>query len=121
MINWVKSSSPGGCLVRITGDVDLTSEPELATLERELESAALVVLDLAGLKHSDTTFLRFLIRLRAHANKTDHPAVRLVGVGRNLQRVLDVTGLSRVFAHERVGTISSPSGIEGPKRTGSSW
>ena len=100
MMNWVKSSLPGGCLVRITGDIDLTSAPELATLEMELEGAAQVVLDVAGLDYSDTTFLRFLLRLRAHANKTEHAAVRLVGVRRNLQRVLDVTGLSRVFAYE---------------------
>lgn len=83
------------------GEVDITCVKTLERLERELKQADKVVLDVGGLDYFDTTFLRFLLRLHSHENKSSHGAVRLVGVKPMMQRVLEVTGLSRVFAYDR--------------------
>jgi len=95
-----KMCSASACVVSISGEVDLTCASELTTLEKELAEPDSIVFDVTGLEYADTTFLRFLLRLRAHGNKSRRTAIRLVGVGRRLQRLFEVTGLSHLFAYE---------------------
>jgi anti-anti-sigma factor len=56
-------------------------------------------MDVADLEYADTSFLRFLLRLKKHENKANPNAIRLVRVNRRLRRLLEITGLSRVFAY----------------------
>jgi anti-anti-sigma factor len=86
------------CIVRIGGDVDLSCMPALAELEKKLVAPSAVVMDVADLEYADTSFLRFLLRLKKHENKAQRDAIRLVRVNRRLRRLLEITGLSRVFA-----------------------
>lgn len=85
-------------VVHIKGDIDLVRAPELEKLANELASSSNVVLDVGDVQYVDTTFLRFLLRLRAQENKTSRESIRLVGATRRLRRLLDVTGLTRSFA-----------------------
>jgi anti-anti-sigma factor len=85
-------------VIRISGDVDILRAPELAELENELSAESNVILDVGDLKYADTTFLRFLLRLRAQSNKSGRDSIRLVRATRRLQRLLEVTGLDRMFA-----------------------
>ncbi len=85
-------------VVHISGDVDYVRATELAQLENELADSSNVILDVGDVKYVDTTFLRFLLRLRTHANKSTRDSVRLMRASRRLRRLLDVTGLTRTFA-----------------------
>lgn len=85
-------------VVHISGDVDWVRATELAQLEKELADSSNVVLDVGDVKYVDTTFLRFLLRLRTHANKSTRDSVRLIRATRRLRRLLEVTGLTRTFA-----------------------
>jgi anti-anti-sigma factor len=88
------------CVVTLAGDVDVSCAEELATLEKRLASKTQVIVDVADLGYADTNFLRFLLKLKKHENKSQREAVRLVRVNLRLQRLLEITGLSRVFACE---------------------
>jgi anti-anti-sigma factor len=86
------------CIVRFCGDVDLTCAPALGDLAQELSQRPRVIVDVAKLEYADTTFLRFLLSLRRQENKSDREAIRLTRVSRRLRRLLEITGLIRVFA-----------------------
>jgi len=85
-------------VIHISGDVDFNRAPELAQIEQELQDSSNVILDVGDVKYVDTTFLRFLLRLRTHSNKSTRESVRLMRATRRLRRLLDVTGLTRTFA-----------------------
>lgn len=87
--------------MRVFGEVDITCVKTLERLERELKQANKIVLDVGGLDYFDTTFLRFLLRVRSQENKESRDAMRLIGVKPMMRRVLEVTGLGRVFAYDR--------------------
>jgi anti-anti-sigma factor len=87
--------------VFIAGSADLTSAPALEQLEKQLRNRHNVVINVAKLEFADTTFLRFLVRLRSRAREKRRPTmVKLVGVGKHFERVLQITGLSKVFSYE---------------------
>lgn len=86
--------------VKLCGEIDISSAGELSRMGEQLLEPERVIFDVSGLEYADTTFLRFLIHLRNHTNKTQSGAVKLVGVSRRLRRILDVTGLSHLFALE---------------------
>lgn len=97
-MTYEKSCSEEECLLRIAGEVDISCAPLLKWLERCLTGRTAVTVDVAGVRYADTTFLRFLLRLRGSAtNAPLRRRVRLVGVTQNLRRVLEITGLIRVF------------------------
>jgi anti-anti-sigma factor len=56
-----------------------------------------IVVDVAGLKQIDSTFLCFLVRLREHAARDQSATVELVGATPRLRRTLQITGLARAF------------------------
>jgi anti-anti-sigma factor len=86
--------------VYIAGSADLTSAPALEQLEKQLRDRSNIIINVAKLEFADTTFLRFLIRLRTRAREQGHINVKLIGVGKHLQRVLEITGLSKLFSYE---------------------
>ena len=84
-------------LVTLAGDVDFTSADALSVLEKTLVDRENIVVDVEGLKYVDSSFLRFLIRVKEHADKEEPTTVELVGVKPKLRRALEVTGLSSMF------------------------
>jgi anti-anti-sigma factor len=90
--------SSAACLLKIAGEIDISCAPLLKRLERCLKGRDSVIVDVAGVRYADTTFLRFLLRLRQGGpNAASRRRVRLIGVTQNLRRVLEITGLVRVF------------------------
>lgn len=85
------------CYVSISGDVGLSDEAALKRIEASVRAAPQIAVDVGELKYADTTFLRFLLRLKSQPNKTARDAIRLVRASRRLQRLLEVTGLLRAF------------------------
>jgi anti-anti-sigma factor len=55
-----------------------------------------IVVDVAGLKQVDSTFLRFLVKLKEHA-RDQSATLELCGATPRLRRILRVTGLERAF------------------------
>lgn len=90
--------------IELSGDIDLASSGTLSLLEKKLHGRENIVFDVRGLQHVDTTFLRFLVRLREHAVNEEFTAVELIGVKPNLRRILEITGLARMFAVQRETT-----------------
>lgn len=90
--------------IELSGDIDLASSGTLSLLEKKLHGRENIVFDVRGLQHVDTTFLRFLVRLREHAVNEEFTAVELIGVKPNLRRILEITGLARMFALQRATT-----------------
>jgi anti-anti-sigma factor len=88
---------PTACVLPIAGDMDLSQAPRLTLLEADLASESCVVVDASGLKFCDTTFLRFLMHLKAQPNKTERHGVRLAAPSATLERILRVTGLHKMF------------------------
>jgi anti-anti-sigma factor len=60
------------------------------------EHSSVIVFDVAGLKHIDSTFLRFLVSLKEHA-RDQSATLELCGATPRLRRVLHITGLAREF------------------------
>ena len=89
----------GWKVVHVTGEIDLRTAPELRERLAVLldEGAEQLVLDLDDVRFIDSTALSVLVG--AHKRLVRRGAVlHLVSNGRQVVRVLAVTGLSRVFA-----------------------
>ena len=98
-LRWERSHAGSGrCEIRLAGYADLSSASVLASLESQLREETSIVLHVAELEFADTTFLRFLLRLRSLSGQSR--SVTLVGVTSRLMRILEVTGLSRIFPYE---------------------
>jgi anti-anti-sigma factor len=63
----------------------------------ELEGKHTILLDLSGFERLDSAFLRFLVRLHERANAEQPTVIELTGTTPRVLRVLEITGLSRMF------------------------
>jgi anti-anti-sigma factor len=81
----------------LSGDIDVASAGALAQLEKKLAFRDKIVFDVTGLRHFDSTFLRFLVRLKEHVARDRAATIELVGVTPRLRRILHITGLARAF------------------------
>lgn len=86
------------CTVVMAGDVDISCKLALQTLESQLAGSERVVVNVSGVRYSDTTFLHFLLKVRKRPTAPGGAQLTLVGVNPQLRRVLEATGLQRLFA-----------------------
>ena len=94
-LHWEKSRwTEETCEARIAGCADVVSTAILGELAEELHDYRSVVLDVSALDVCDTTFMRFLLRLREPGRR----AVRVLGARAQLKRLLETTGLGDLFA-----------------------
>jgi anti-sigma B factor antagonist len=86
-------------VLRLTGEVDLYTCPELKTeLLRVIDDGAkVVVVDLAGTTFIDSKGLAVLIR-GVERLRTDGGRLAVVCVDPNLRKIFEITGLDRVFS-----------------------
>ncbi len=89
--------SPVEPIVKLSGDIDITCGPELSRLAKRLVDSDAIIIDVSDVDYVDTTFLRFLLRLRRYATKTDRAAIKVVGVKQRLKRIFEITGFMRLF------------------------
>ncbi|MEY2243996.1 STAS domain-containing protein [Streptomyces sp. SAS_267] len=87
-----------GPIVEITGDLDYDSAPDLRETVKDLPltSGQLLVLDLAGLEHCDSSGLTVLLAARNLATEQGAD-LALAAIPDNTARILSITGLDRVF------------------------
>jgi len=86
-------------VIRVAGEVDLTTAPELRAKLAELPAAGgTVVIDMSEVTFLDSTGLSVLVASWKRFGEADeHRNFRLVVNRPAIQRVLDVTGLTQVF------------------------
>ncbi|WP_410809484.1 STAS domain-containing protein [Micromonospora sp. 067-2] len=87
----------GRVRLRLSGDLDYDTAPELVAAAGELhgDGHQQVVVDLAGVSLCDSSGLSALLVLHRVAG-----SMRLSGVNRQLQQMLDRTGLTEVLTAE---------------------
>ncbi len=91
----VDTSGPGP-LVRVHGDLDLESAPELTGLLKTLLGPHPVVVDLADVEFMDSSGLGVLVG--AHKESIAHGGTLvIVGPGPRIQKILRITKLDKVF------------------------
>lgn len=91
-----RAGDPG--VLVVSGELDIATVDQLATEARTaLDSAtSVLVLDFSGVTFVDSTGLGALVRIRNEAERHGK-RVDLVGVRREVRRVLELTGLSELF------------------------
>jgi anti-sigma B factor antagonist len=91
---------PGAAIVRIAGDLDLYSSPEVAHALTSLPGVRHVLVDLTGLTFVDSAGISTILaaerRLRAGGG-----SLSLLVDDLNVLRVLEVTGLDRLLTIHR--------------------
>ena len=87
-------------VIELSGDIDMLCGQQLSKLEKRLSKRDCVVIDVSQVEHVDTTFLRFLRRLKDQPNKKQRSAIKIVGLSKHLRRIFEITGFSSVFELE---------------------
>jgi anti-sigma B factor antagonist len=86
-------------IVRVAGDVDSYSCPRLADVIRQAMQAEKrrVIVDIANVTFVDSAGLRVFVAARKEADAQGRIFI-LAGANRGAQRLLEITGLSSMFA-----------------------
>jgi len=94
----IKESTASAVIVKLSGDIDLHSSPELRAVLLELvkDKAELIVVDLSGVVYMDSSGLATLIEclqgLRSYSGE-----LRLAAVPPKVRDVFDLAQLGRLF------------------------
>lgn len=88
-------------VITLHGDIDIQRRPDLSReVDRFLQSGrCTVVVDLADVDFLDSTGLQMFLRLRAVAEERGG-SVRLRSANHRVLRILDVSGVTRLFSLE---------------------
>ena len=91
-------AADGPRIVKIRGEVDLATAPDLETIVKQVldDAPRGVDLDLGGLTFIDSSGLRSLVALSKNASVRGVP-LALRNIPRHAQRVLELTGLDAWF------------------------
>lgn len=115
-----RQDAGGMAVVAVRGELDISTAPQLrAALIEAIEAhpGACIVADLEGLEFVDSAGLGILVGGRRRAQAGDGDLV-LVSTGRNVGRILELTGLLQVF--EVYASVSAASSRSSPSRITSS-
>ena len=96
----IRMAPDGDGLVRVqvTGELDLTTSPELAdALRREIEAGKHVVLDLSNIAFIDSTGLSTLIGALRSAESNGASLAVSPRLPSHVSRVFEITGLTSVL------------------------
>ncbi|MEV4388090.1 STAS domain-containing protein [Micromonospora sp. NPDC049580] len=90
----------GHVRLRLTGELDYDTAPELVAAAAELHGEQHVTIDLAGVGLCDSSGLSALLVVRRGVG-----AIRLTEVSARLQQMLDRTGLTELLAVENTVAV----------------
>jgi anti-sigma B factor antagonist len=97
------SASDGAAVVRVVGEVDLSTIDELKTAVRScLADSTAIVLDLSELDFIDSSGLGAFVQLAKEA-AAQGASFALTNVGSRTYRLLEITGLAAVFDVRKSG------------------
>src|SRR5579884_2653958 len=84
--------------IALSGAYDISSTESLRYLLAAGERAASVIVDVSGVTYAGTTLLNALLHLRSRMREQGKEGViRLAGANAQLQKILRITHLDRVF------------------------
>ncbi|MFG1881711.1 STAS domain-containing protein [Micromonospora sp. NPDC049102] len=89
----VSRPDAGHVRLRLTGELDYETAPELVAAAADLHYGQQVTIDLSGVGLCDSSGLSALLIVRRVAG-----SVRLTGVGTQVQQLLDRTGLTELLS-----------------------
>ena len=88
-------------LVAITlkgGEYDIARRDELHAELAPAETAPVAAIDFSKVEFADSTALGCLLHLKKRmGERHDNPVIRLSGVRPSIERLLDITGLTKIF------------------------
>jgi anti-sigma B factor antagonist len=88
-------------IVAVAGEIDVATSPELdQAIEGVLEHASSITIDLSATTFIDSSGLGVLVSALKRARGLGHESVTLRGVQEPVRRVLEITGLTELFAVE---------------------
>ncbi len=92
------SGDDGHRVLRVSGDVDLSTAPVLEQQLKELidDGARAIVLDITDLKFIDAAGLSVLVRAADRLRRCDG-GLQLRSPSRSVRKVLQITGLDTIF------------------------
>jgi anti-anti-sigma factor len=92
------SPGAGSVRIRVRGDVDLSTSPELAeTLTRAIDAGSSVVLDLSEVTFIDSTGLNTLITAHKECETNGGALALSPNLPAQVSRVFEITGLDDLF------------------------
>lgn len=100
-------------VVRIIGDVDMTTAPALESAINELRAAApeTVIVDLSGVTFACTTLVRFFARMRTAVGRGT--PLMASGASPIVRRILEVTGTNEyITLHDHLPTKTRTEPID---------
>lgn len=99
--DWIVDQDTSVLTVGLEGEIDLAAVQEFEpTLETFMEQTpAYVLLDMARVTFIDSTGLRLLLRLKRRVEARALGSLLLGVVSPAVQRLLEITGLTEVFAY----------------------
>ncbi len=89
--------------LRVAGEIDLATAPELARQLDRAGAVAAVEVDLAEVTFMDGCGLRVLLAARARSNGEGRPGLALVGASRPVRRLFDLAGFADCLADRSHG------------------
>lgn len=96
--------------IRLEGEVDLALAEGLEfAAEQAILRGSPVRVDVSGLEFLDSTGLRLVARLAASERRAGRRRLRVDGVGRLVQEILDVSGLSPILDLKSRPEIGHPA------------
>jgi anti-anti-sigma factor len=91
------------CIIRLSGDYDVYTTPELESDLKSSDTVRNVVLDFARVHYIDSTAIAALLRMRTRRRAIGMPAVHFASLSPELRRILTISGLEDAWAwHEDV-------------------
>lgn len=106
-----RGQQTGAVIVVVGGEIDVYTAGKLreALVSSAVCDCPNVILDMSDVDFTDSTGLGVLVGAHKRAHRLGG-GVKLAGIGEHLQRILDVTGLSKVFTiYETVELASAES------------
>lgn len=89
---------PDATIVRLNGEVDLRTSPQLRSLFLTLleEKPARIILDLSGVSYVDSSGVGTMVELKRRAMRTEASVV-LVGLQTRVRSLFEITRLDKFF------------------------
>ncbi|MCX5208523.1 anti-sigma factor antagonist [Kitasatospora sp. NBC_00240] len=104
-------TTPAGAVLEVAGELDHDGAPRLAAAVRRVlagrPAPSTLDLDLAAVTFCDSSGLTTLLRARSEAGHQG-TVVRLAGLSRPVARLLEITGIDRVFAVDAEVSVGLP-------------
>jgi anti-sigma B factor antagonist len=92
-------SAPGEQVIAVVGEIDVATSPELRqAITQVIDAGDRVTIDLSGTTFIDSSGLGVLVGGLKRARELGYDGVALRGVQEPVRRVLEITGLTELFA-----------------------